>query len=424
MNLLRQEMKTGNRIDTLKRKDQRMKILLPLMMVFALTVAVRAQTDKIAGSWMMFRAETGDEVKEPYFVTDFTKDGKMVIMGMEMGTWKFDTKGNRISMASKVDKDFNGESQILKLTDNKLILEKDGVKYYYSRVHPEEIARENKASHLAGNWKVESEENTTTLLKFELPDAFTLVQASNGMSDKFSGTWIYNPKEKSVIFMSFSHLLRGKMQVVEYSANKLVLQGKDRTIQAERLKESAGKIERLTFEEEDFPEEEQQSQYQLPWQDFDEMASVLKEVASLKYTYGKLVNEFNTLKYTNSILSTIKVDTQKPSVEFTNYYISGKDTSQFSQNYKGGLMGRYNDFFPREAPWPYRITGIEKVTVPAGTFECTVVEGINGEQKVKFWMINNLPGVYAKEIIEETDPFDNLEYRVKELEKINYRDGK
>lgn len=401
-----------------------MKKFLIVMTVFMLTIGIQAQTDKISGSWMMTRAETGDGVKEPYFITDFTKDGKMVIMGMEMGIWKFDAKGKRIIMSSKVDKDFNGESKILKLTGNELVMEKDGVKYYYSRVNPEETAGKNKASNLAGNWKVESDENSTTLLKFELPDAFTLVQATDGMTDEVNGNWIYNPGDKSIIFMSFSHLLRGKMGIVEYRADKLILQGKDQTIKAERLKEPAAKIEHLNFKEEDFPEEEQQGQNRLPWQEMDQMVSVLKDIASLKYTYGKLVTKFNTLKYTSSILSVIKVDTLKPSVEFTNYSVSGNDTSQFSQDIKGGLMERYNVFFPEEEPWPYRITGIEKLTVPAGTFECTVVEGINGEKKVKFWMINDLPGVYAKKIVEETDPFDNLDYRVQELEKISYRDGK
>jgi len=152
------------------------------------------------------------------------------------------------------------------------------------------------------------------------------------------------------------------------------------------------------------------------------MIQVLKDVVSIQYTYGQLVEEFNTLKYTSSILSKLKVDPTKPSVKFTNLYISGGDTSQFSENYKGNLMGSYNAFFPKEEPWPYRIKGVEKITVPAGSFDCTVIEAIDGEKKLKYWMINDMPGVYAKIIREETDPFGKLEYSVQELEKITYRD--
>jgi len=45
------------------------------------------------------------------------------------------------------------------------------------------------------------------------------------------------------------------------------------------------------------------------------------------------------------------------------------------------------------------IKGPEKITVPAGTFQCTVVElksSFWGVEKV--WMIDNMPGIYAKVI--------------------------
>ena len=82
-------------------------------------------------------------------------------------------------------------------------------------------------------------------------------------------------------------------------------------------------------------------------------------------------------------------------------------------------MHSNNAFFPRAEPWPYRIAGVEKVTVPAGIFDCTVIEAMDGDKKLKYWMINDMPGIYAKIIQEEIDPFDNLEYSVQELEKIN-----
>jgi len=117
-------------------------------------------------------------------------------------------------------------------------------------------------------------------------------------------------------------------------------------------------------------------------------------------------------------LSKIETDADKQSVRFTNLSFSQGDTSQFSENYKGGMMEQYNNFFPKDEPWPYRISGIETVTVPAGTFKCTVVEGFDSETKVKYWMINDLPGVYAKIIEEKTDPFGELEYKLFELEEI------
>ena len=60
----------------------------------------------------------------------------------------------------------------------------------------------------------------------------------------------------------------------------------------------------------------------------------------------------------------------------------------------------------------------ETITVPAGTFNCKVFEGLDGEAKVKYWMILDKPGVYAKIIREDVDPFDELEYSIIELEEI------
>ena len=390
------------------------------LIVFALTA--HAQTAKIAGNWLMIKAETNGKVQEPYFMTVFKKDGKMEVMDMVAGTWKFDKKNNTLIMQSKMDKDFNGTAKILKLTADALVINKDGARYSYSRVHPEAIAKANNMSGLSGDWTLLGTDYPTALLKFELPDAFTLLQAANGETDKTSGTWIFSPEEETIIFMGFSHLLRGKINVTDLSNDAFTLKLADRTLKAQRINASAHKIERLTFKEEDFPEEQKESQYQLPWTDFDAMVQFLSKIKSIQYTFGKSVENFDTLVYTSAILSKIKTNVQKPSVEFTNLNIAQGDTMQFSQNVKGDLMERNNFFFPKDEPWPYRISGIETITVPAGTFECTVVEGFDMDTKIKYWMINDMPGLYAKIIEEEIDPFEKLDYKLLELEKTNYRD--
>ncbi len=392
-----------------------------IVLLFLLfSTSAQAQTAKLTGSWLMTKVDAEGKTRHPYQIFDFMKDGKFIGMGMELGTWKYEKKGNKIIMESKMDKDFNGSSKVLKLTAEELNIEKDGAKYFCRRMHPEKIASTNKTSKLAGNWKLAGTDYPTAFLKFELPQDFTLIQSGNGETDKASGTWMFMPEENAVIFIGFSHLLRGKIVLNDVSADSFTLKLSDRTLKARRLKADATKIERLTFKEEDFPEDVQPDDSKLPWRDFDKMVQVLKNVASLKYTYGELVEEFNTLKYTSSILSTLNVDPMKPSVKFTNLYIVDGDTSQFSENYKGGLMGRYNAFFPKDEPWPYRIKGVEKVSVPAGTFDCTVIEAVDGKKKSKYWMINDMPGIYARIIREGTDPFGKTDYSVQELEKINY----
>jgi K(+)-stimulated pyrophosphate-energized sodium pump len=70
---------------------------------------------------------------------------------------------------------------------------------------------------------------------------------------------------------------------------------------------------------------------------------------------------------------------------------------------------------------------VDKVEENGETYTVTTtktVETVDGEKKLKYWMINDMPGLYAKIIMEETDPFGELDYRIQELEKINYKSEK
>ena len=61
-------------------------------------------------------------------------------------------------------------------------------------------------------------------------------------------------------------------------------------------------------------------------------------------------------------------------------------------------------FFPQAEPEYFRYAGTEKVETPAGTFDCTVMEGVGDfDLKLKYWMINDKPGVYAKIIKSKED---------------------
>ncbi|WP_233890755.1 hypothetical protein, partial [Tenacibaculum piscium] len=49
---------------------------------------------------------------------------------------------------------------------------------------------------------------------------------------------------------------------------------------------------------------------------------------------------------------------------------------------------------------------------------CTVVIGVLGDEKIKYWMIDNSPGVYAKIIKQTTDTFFNeTTYTIETLTK-------
>jgi len=383
----------------------------------AFAVGVHAQTTQLVGEWLMTRAESKGRVQEPYFITEFKDNGKLLVMGIDFGTWTYDPSGKTVRMSSKMDKDFNGRGKILKRTNKELVINLNEVTYFYTRIKNDEIKKANEKSKLQGLWKIQNNEGVTKLLRFNSPDDFVFLTASEGMTDTYRGTWIFDPSEKTVIMVGLSKEIKGKIEIKELTDTSLVLENHGKLIQATKENPNAQKIEHLTFVYEDFPEETDGIESALPWRDFDAMVSYLENVHSLKYRRGVLLEAVNSLRY-DTILSKVAVNPEKPRVRFTNLRITQSDTMQYSEKVKGNLMESFNDFFPREEPSPYRIAGVESVTVPAGTFMCTVVEGFDGEKKVKLWMINDKPGVYAKIIREEKDVFDHLDYSVQELVAI------
>jgi hypothetical protein len=395
-----------------------------LLLVMAFAITGNAQTSKITGSWLMTKAETEDKVQEPYFITSFKENGKMEVMEVEVGTWKYNNDSHAIIMESELDKDFNGEGRIIKLTKKELVVSKDGAKLYYTKVFPDEIAENNKKSNFPGTWKIENTGNAdaTGILKFELPDSYVFIEIEYGSTSTTKGSWMFDPKEDILLFIGFSHSLRGKNTITALSDDKFTLENNGNIITAVKENTESAKIERLTFEFEEFEDPEtgdyiNSDENSLPWLDFEELILFLENIEYVKYKQGKLLKDVTAFTYSN-LMSTIQVDTDEQSVEFTNFIISEGDTMQYSQNYKGGLMERYNYFFPKEGPMPFRILGTESITVAAGTFECTVVEGFDGFDKKKYWMINNMPGIYAKIIQEQEDAFGDLEYLMTELEEI------
>ena len=172
-------------------------------------------------------------------------------------------------------------------------------------------------------------------------------------------------------------------------------------------------IEKLSYKYEDFDEDADFSA-KLPWQDYDKMINVLKNIKEIKYDYAKYMPDVQTFNH-GTIISEIKVNQNKNSVRFINFSVTKNNKEQFSEKYKDELSEAYNLFFPEEEPMPYRVVGTQKITVPAGTFECTVVEGIDGEKQIKYWMINDKPGIYAKKIKQELSPFGEFDFYKIEL---------
>ncbi len=393
--------------------------LFLVLLLFTPFSTLFSQSTALSGTWLLTRAETPQGIQEPWLIFDLTPDGRIILMQMEMGSWSYDAGKQTLIFSSEINPKLTGKYRIVKLDDRTLVTDREGTKLFYTRLDSQAVAAANTGSSLAGLWEVESKEPAFTFLKFSLPDEFTSVRLSGGMTESYAGNWIWDPGAGELILITLDRAFRGR--------NKLTLRGDKLTLRtpggetlvATRSREDQNTIEPLTFTEDELPEESDDSSLPAAWKDFDSMVDYLKGIRELHYRLGRPVHETGTIFYT-PLLERITVDTQRPSVRFTKYTVAPGDTNQYAEKYKGGLTGMYDLFFPENEIGPFRITGTEEITVPAGTFTCTVVEGMDGDTKVKYWMINDKPGIFARIVRETPDPFgeEPPEIRIRELTDI------
>ncbi len=184
-----------------------MKKLVITLIIIVCSFSSKAQESKIIGSWLLTQVETAGEIENTCIVTEYTKDGKMIMMGMEFATWDYNKKSNEIEMKMKsdFDKDFNGNGKILNLTDKELVIEKEGVKATYQKLDSkEEITTANINSGLVGMWEFKEvpHSNAKSFVSFIAPDEFIIIQKEEGMEATLKGKWIFDKKDRSLIRLS------------------------------------------------------------------------------------------------------------------------------------------------------------------------------------------------------------------------------
>ena len=249
------------------------------------------------------------------------------------------------------------------------------------------------------------------------------------------GTWKYNKKQKTIVMTSdFDRDFNGEATVVKVNKKILVYKKSGATLNFTKLEklDLPPKIEHLTtikptlnFTYDDLLDEEGGFYYEeetakLPWKITD-VLSFLKDYKDIIYTATNFSGDLEPDSFLvssrvtyNEVEQTIDIREysffQKDYIDMSENPISIND----SENYQEHLY-----FFPKEKVDPFKVVGTEMIETPLGSFECTVVEGIgNFDNKIKYWMINNKPGVFAKIIIvkDEDPPFGyNNIYVLKEI---------
>ncbi len=241
------------------------------------------------------------------------------------------------------------------------------------------------------------------------------------------GKWKYDEDQKMLIMEStVDKDFNGEAKVLNLDDGNLSYK-KDEAVlhflKAEMKKPDNTPIPDLGYSYMDFLDSDGGNKYledgvKLPWT-LDQIYIGLKNVKEMVYNIDHFVpNRGKTDSWTNSFkteyLSPTELSIREYSY-FQNDYVD-MDEKVFplddeTQNQKV--------FFPMNDPEFFRVIGIEDCQTSLGVFKCTVVEGIGDfDLKVKYWMINNKPGVFAKIIKsqEEGNPMDYTNvYELKEI---------
>lgn len=403
-----------------------MKYFIAIALLSVLGISQTFGENKsIPGDWLLTKVESANGPQEVYTPVTFGKNGDFVVMGMKMGTWKNDKKSKVISIVSEQFREISGENRILKFDNDFMVLENKGAKMYFQRMDKVKIESENKNSGLMGAWKLSSEKpDVERIIKFTPPDNFSYVEKEPGMETSGNGTWVYDQKKNSLLLIARIEGLAKKYSLSDKSEKGFTMKSEKAVIKAVNVP-AASKVERLSFNKDDFYGADGSFKYDddnklsPQWLDAHEMMQYLTNVHQLTYQY-RLLNEATGVFITKNLVSDVKADEANQSISI-DYVFSGRDKNNVSHDEqltsnKIKPEQNYNKLFP-EKEMNFRVTGQETITVPAGTFHCTVIEALGDfDEYRKLWMIDDKPGVYARIIADKPGDFGS--YSVYELQEI------
>ncbi len=370
--------------------------------------------NKFTGKWLLEKVEKDGKTEFVGQIMDLNSNGIFYAQGMIFGTWDYNKATEKISFDVKEEGDeLNGKHPILKSNKATFIIDVEGAKLCFLKIDNEKIAKENGTSGLIGTWRLSDEESSDVLhiLKFKSPDKFTFVEKTENSASTSNGMWIFNKSEKTVILIGRLQKLRGLNKVIAIKNNEISLGNKGTIYSFKKEAQHEVKIEHLTFTQDDFFTEDGEGDFKydddeqkLPWKDYMEMMMTLVNVKQLVYNYSNLIEAVDIFE-NKTLIADVNSNPQEVELSI-DFIFNGYDRYNLPED--AGLppneFDAYNKLYPEEDNNNFRVVGSEQITTPAGTFDCTVIEVVDGfDRSKKLWMINDKPGVYAKIIDEKRD---------------------
>jgi len=359
---------------------------------------IKSYSQDLQGTWLMIRVERNQKVDEPYILTRFKPDGKMYFRNFEIAEWK--KSGNQLIFNSKFDPKFSGKARILKLDNQELVYQKGSDKYRYIRYDHEQLMKDTIYQKLTGVWQLYGKQNRIYYLGTNHEFSEKVFFIDGTMSTK--GEWYYLPEQKAIVIQADIEALKGKSQILFVNKDILKLKNKEvyeYTLYRKKYVEKPEESLTFTFEE---LEQTNSDEHDLPWSD-EALLGFLPSVETLYYSRETFEKDIYAY-YEEDIELDVEVDTGDKRITFTTYRFNDEERIPENKTTKAFLENTYNRFFPQEDIGPFRVMSNDaKLTIDEKDYYCTVVEGFNGDDRVKYWMINDMPGVYARVIRQNDD---------------------
>lgn len=387
--------------------------------------------NKFTGEWLMEKVEVDGKIEFVGQIMDFNSNGILYAQGMMFGKWDYNKEAKKIVFDITEEKDkMSGEHSIIKSNSSMFSIDVNGSILYFLKIDKEKIAKENSASGLIGTWRLSDEENPDALhiLKFNAPDKFISVEKSqySGSRSTSNGMWIVNKSEKTVIFIGRLEKLRGLNKVIAITNNEISLENNGTIYSFKKEAKQVGEIEHLTYTQNDFFTEDGEGEFKyyddeqkLPWKDYMEMMMTLVNVKQLVYKHSTLIEGVDVFE-SETLTADVNSNPQEQELSI-DFIFNGYDRYNLPEDtaLPPNEFDAYNKLYPTEDNSNFRVVGPEQITTLAGTYDCTVIEVVDGfDRSKKLWMINDKPGIYAKIIDEKRDENFGF-YHIYELQEIN-----
>ncbi len=394
-----------------------MKIHKILFLVL-ITFQLNAQNSKIEGEWLLEQITENNIAKSIGQIVKFDATGGLFIQDRPFGTWKSDSKKSLTMEAKKI----GGTYKITALNKKELELTLENKVLYFSKINREQVNKNNEESGLIGTWEFQIEgDNLRNIIEFKTPDDISFVEMDDSYKGKNSGAWIFKPKSKKLIIIGQIKKLRGVNEVISISANEIDLKNNNITYILKKVEQNKNKVERLTFTGEDFYTDDGEFKYEedsskLPWNDYYEMYLSLKNAAKFIYLYDLLEENTNTFE-TKTLEALVSTNIEDETFNIDNIF-KGYDRKNLhkDQEFPENKFEAFTPLYPCTAN-TFRVLGEEEIKVPAGIFQCLVVEAVDDfDTQLKVYMIKDQPGVIAKVISDRPGTFGHYAiYQLKEI---------